>query len=365
MRPPYTPQNCPIGSIVTYGIGDTPNPFSYAPIRVSNHFVSIRALSPSATMVIFLVGLNGHAAPQPPKAPGSQRSAPLPATPVATPSVCPVFAPVPEKTQITNPALIEVSGLAASNKNEGVIWAHNDSGDRARLYSMTTTGRDLGTYVVAGASNLDWEDIAIGPGPLKDMSYLYVADTGTNNAARDYVSIYRIEEPRVTTAQKPLIRELRSVSRFDLTYADHNAYDSEALMVDPITADLYLVTKPREGSPVVFRASAPLLKSPRRGSLEPVATLTAIGKDWGFPAFVTAADISHNGQFILVRTYLRAYLWQRTDGETVEASFKRNPCPVPLALERQGEAIAFRADSQGYYTTSEGARPLLQYFQRR
>jgi hypothetical protein len=206
--------------------------------------------------------------------------------------------------------------------------------------------------------------MAIGPGPREGTSYLYVADTGANDGAREFVSIYRIEEPVVHTAQKPMLRELRAVSRFDLTYSDRGSWDSEALMVDPLSADVYLVTKPRTGFPVVFRAKAPLPPSPRRGTLDPIATLTAIGSDWFFPALVTAADLSRDGKYILVRTYLRAYLWQRVGGETVEAAFKRDPCPMPLGFERQGEAIAFTPDGQGYYSTSEGPHPMLLRFQR-
>ena len=39
----------------------------------------------------------------------------------------------------------------------------------------------LGAFTLTGATNVDWEDIAVGPGPAVGTSYLYVADTGNNN----------------------------------------------------------------------------------------------------------------------------------------------------------------------------------------
>jgi hypothetical protein len=42
----------------------------------------------------------------------------------------------------------------------------------------------------------------------------------------------------------------------------------------------------------------------------------------------------------------------------------RNPCRIPLALEPQGESIALTADGRGYFTTSEGQRPYVHFFEQ-
>src|SRR4051812_18119291 len=75
---------------------------------------------------------------------------------------------------IQNAAITEASGIVASRLNPGVLWTHNDSGHGPQIYPMTAGGADLGTYTISGASSTDWEDIAIGPGPVADAQYLYI-----------------------------------------------------------------------------------------------------------------------------------------------------------------------------------------------
>ena len=45
----------------------------------------------------------------------------------------------------------EASGLAASRKNAGVLWTHDDSGDSARVFAMSYAGAHLGVYDVSAA----------------------------------------------------------------------------------------------------------------------------------------------------------------------------------------------------------------------
>ncbi|MBX7197656.1 MAG: hypothetical protein K1X94_36760, partial [Sandaracinaceae bacterium] len=64
----------------------------------------------------------------------------------------------------TMPAVLtETSGLAASRKNPGVLYAHNDSGDTARIFALDEKGALLGQIDFGGASATDWEDLAVGP----------------------------------------------------------------------------------------------------------------------------------------------------------------------------------------------------------
>jgi len=74
----------------------------------------------------------------------------------------------------------EASGMAASRKNAGVFWVHNDSGDIGRVFAINGKGEVLGVYELAGVLARDFEDIAVGPGPEPNENYLYVGDTGDN-----------------------------------------------------------------------------------------------------------------------------------------------------------------------------------------
>src|ERR1700690_4315423 len=87
------------------------------------------------------------------------------------------------------PLLTEASGIAASRNNPGVLWTENDSGNAAVVYAIDSQGRNLGTYALPG--NTDNEDIGIGPGPVTNVSYLYVTDIGDNNSDRANIAIYQ------------------------------------------------------------------------------------------------------------------------------------------------------------------------------
>jgi hypothetical protein len=79
------------------------------------------------------------------------------------------------------PEATELSGLVASTAQKGVLWSHNDSGDRARLFALRTDGSLIASLDVPGAEAVDWEDIAVGPDDT-----LLVGDIGDNGASRSW-----------------------------------------------------------------------------------------------------------------------------------------------------------------------------------
>jgi hypothetical protein len=257
---------------------------------------------------------------------------------------------------ISNPAITEASGLAASIRNPGVLWVHNDSGDSARVFALGSDGATRATYTLAGASAVDWEDMAVGRGPVADTSYLYLGDIGDNAAARPEIVVYRVAEPAVTGS--PGAATLTSVAALHLKYPD-GAHDSEALFVDPTNGQLYLIEKKLAGGPVgIYRAPANLANGSTT-TLTKVGTLTL---PTGLTGAVTAADSAPDGHAIAVRTYGSVLLWDRATGATPAEILAKGPCRGPVPAEIQGEAIAFDADTRGYVTVSEGANPTLHRY---
>src|SRR5687768_16693758 len=59
---------------------------------------------------------------------------------------CPTYKPSTTAGPITDSQLNELSGLAKSAQNTNVLWTHNDSGDDARVFPITTAGKLLGTF---------------------------------------------------------------------------------------------------------------------------------------------------------------------------------------------------------------------------
>jgi hypothetical protein len=280
------------------------------------------------------------------------------------PHDCPRFtlAHAAEPRRIENVELVEASGLVASRRNRGVFFSHNDSGGAPRIFAFDASGKDLGSFTLPTAKLVDWEDLAVGPGPVPNRSYLYVGDLGQNGGKRRVVSVYRLEEPVVAhdTKSAPIAQRIAKSDRLDLIYPASMGADAEAIFVDPLSADLYVLTKTHRGPSRVFRASAPLSKA-RPNALSLVAELEWFAQK-SVASLVTGASISEDGTQILVRTYFQAYLFRRNLTESIPDSLRRRPCRVPLQFERQGEAIAFAPDG-GYVTVSEGKHPFLHHFE--
>ena len=146
--------------------------------------------------------------------------------------------------RVTDGNVTEASGLAASRRNPGVLWTHNDAGSDPRLFALSTNGTLLRTFRVAKAQDGDFEDIAVGPGPRADIDYLYFADIGDNDMNRDNVRVYRVPEPAIYSyfAASPSIEMASNDVEIVLEYPD-GQHDAEALWVDPLIGDLFIATK--------------------------------------------------------------------------------------------------------------------------
>ena len=264
---------------------------------------------------------------------------------------CPKFLAGHKVGTVKSSLIGGASGLAASRKNPGVLWIHNDYGPGC-VYAMTPEGKHLGVYNLAGAKNLNWEDIAIGPGPQANVDYIYAGDIGDNNAKRKDITIYRIIEPNVDASQTPVNVTITDVEAIVLVYPD-GPRDAETLIVDPLTKDIYIVSK--EQTSKVYRAAYPQ-STTSKTTLEEVAKL-----HWGM---ATAGDISPDGREIIVRGYFGASLWVRPKEGPMWKAFEGSECPIPIIVEQQGEAICFDANGAGYYTTSEHRHQPIYYFAR-
>ena len=52
--------------------------------------------------------------------------------------------------------------------------------------------------------NRDWEDIAVGPGPVDGKNYVYVGEIGDNDAKYRFKRVYRFEEPVLNKTTKSI-----------------------------------------------------------------------------------------------------------------------------------------------------------------
>jgi hypothetical protein len=246
----------------------------------------------------------------------------------------------------------EVSGLAVSRQNPDVIWVHNDGG-REQVFAVTTAGQ-LVARARVNVKLTDVEDIAIGPGPENDVDYVYIGDIGDNSSGRPDVRVVRFVEPTLKTVRGKKI-DADGVEEFRLRYPD-GPHDAEALMVDPVTGDVFIVVKENHRSRL-YRVAAENLRTDSPKVLELVGYLNV--ED------VSAGDISPAGDLIILRDEDRGWIWNRPSGSSVASSFQGTPRPVLVRAAGQaqnGEAVGFTPDGTSYYTVSEGDQEAIVVF---
>ena len=226
------------------------------------------------------------------------------------------------------------------------------------------TGATRAILSLPGVTAIDVEDIAIGPGPDEWRPYLYLADIGDNAGARTSVTVYRAPEPDVDPGTVT-IGDLRGGVALELRYPD-GPHDAEALVVDPRTGDLVIITKsPTGGAQPAYRAAAPIDASGPT-TLERYAVVRTAP---GLPGSITGADLSRSGDRLILRTYGGVRVVARASDAPLTALLERSPgtrtCSAPTPPELQGEAIAFEENGQGFVSVSEAQRPVLRRYAAR
>ncbi len=241
--------------------------------------------------------------------------------------------------------------MTPSRTAKGLWWVHNDSGDKARIYLIDSSGKLHGRFTVTGARNRDWEDMAsyidVNKKPM-----LYLADSGNNSRKRDDLTIYRIKEPTLSPNGPKGVKDgaTENAEAFPFRYPD-GRHDAEALFVDPKNGRPYLITKSMSSTGGVYRFPLPL-RPKEKVTLEKVTGEASdqISK----LLMVTGAAVSPDGNRVVIRTYFGAYELARTSGKgNFETIFKSELKSIKLPLLRQGEAISYTLDGRSIVTTSE------------
>jgi hypothetical protein len=143
-----------------------------------------------------------------------------------------------------------------------------------------------------------------------------------------------------------------------LQYPDGLGFNAETLLADPLTGDLYVLTKEPHTSRV-YRAAASQLSTSQTVTMELVGQLNF--------SVASAGDISPTGTEIVIRNERVAWLFVRDEGQTVAEALGGGYLETALIGrpdEPNGEGITFGGQDRGYYTISEGQDPPLYFFRR-
>ncbi|ONI71515.1 hypothetical protein BWI15_15160 [Kribbella sp. ALI-6-A] len=201
------------------------------------------------------------------------------------------------------------SGLARSQKYEGIWWTVNDAGENAVVHGIDATGKvrvELGLK----ATVKDVEAISVDRNGT-----IYVADIGDNKKNRDMIEVYTIPEPSALEDESAV-----RPRRYDFEYPD-GAHDAETMLIDPGTGRLFFVTKVASGKSGIYAA-------PEQASREGTNELTKIADG---PAGVTDGVFLPDGSQVVLRSL--------TDLATMEWGDEPNVIARTATPSAQGDAV--------------------------
>jgi len=234
--------------------------------------------------------------------------------------------------KIENKDIVESSGVIASRRFPDVLWTHNDGGGAKKqvLYAIDRRGKTLAAIPIVGEKFRDWEDIAID-----DDGHLYLGDIGNNNADRDSLVVYRIDEPDPAAG----VKEVRPTHAWKLKFPGA-PFNCESLFIWQDYG--YVVSK------VFDKARAQIFRFPLHDSKKPVTLELVATTPIQSPA--TGADISADGRLLAIVAKDGAYVF-RIEGDVARAG---QVAPAfALCKDEHIEGCCFVAD--GLLATSENS----------
>ena len=244
----------------------------------------------------------------------------------------------------------EVSGMADSRSTENALWVHEDSGNPAELTLISYAGDFIKSVPVINAINRDWEDMTLAKDISSGKNLLYLADIGDNNQEHLTYNVYRFDEPATVDT------EITNAEKITFRYQD-GSHDAEAILVDELTNDIYIITK-QDAKSGIYKIAYPQ-------STIGINVANLVGSlDYNG---VTSAAFSPGDSEIIVKTYTHLYHYKKNGNELLTEALNRKPNSIPYDMEPQGEALCFKKDNKGFFTLSErGLVPYvdLRYYKR-
>jgi hypothetical protein len=271
---------------------------------------------------------------------------------------CSAWRAAAELGSLASDDLTEVSGLAPSHMDPGVLWLHDDHGGGASLHAAGQQGQDWGWFDLIGVENVDWEDLAPGPCPSVDdpCTCLHLADIGDNDAVREGGVIHRIAEPVIGRAA--VRSSLGPLDSVHFVYPD-GAHDAEALLVHPDTGEVLVLTKGATTRVYAFPTVPPQpapASNPARLALVTELDLAELGVE---QEEVTGGAVSPRGYRVVLRTDEDLVLFSGAIDSSLERILQGPAVLLPTPPPGRGEAVGFSPDGQRLLLVGEGEHPAI------
>jgi hypothetical protein len=245
----------------------------------------------------------------------------------------------------------EASGIADSYRNPGSLWGIQDSDRPTELYLLGHNGQHGKKIFLKNVTNRDWEELAVSEGPDAGKKYIYIGETGDNNRVFNSYSFYRFEEPSSG------VDTISQIDKINFQYPD-GPHDAEAFFVEPVTKDIYIITK-RDANSKVYRLPYPH-STAGNNTAQLVYELPYTG--------VVAAAYSFASKELLIKTYTSIYYYRLDASQSIADVLKTSYTTLTYQMEPQGEAVCFSNNNTGFFTLSEKATAMvvnLQFYKRK
>lgn len=229
--------------------------------------------------------------------------------------------------------LKEISGIEF-DKNQW-LWAINDGGDEPKIYQLSAHGTIKKTIQITNAKNWDWEDMT-----QDNFGHFFIGDFGNNNDTRDWMTIYKIENPIdiKTDKTKAEIIKFTYPDYISSQHSENNEqvlYDVEAFV--HFENSLYLFTKnrkvPFDGKTRLYRIGDYAANFEAEFISEFVTCKTLRELCW-----ITSAALSPDRKKLVLLDSERLWLfenWQNDD------FFSGDVYQIDLGIVTQKEAVTF------------------------
>ncbi len=249
---------------------------------------------------------------------------------------------------VVDVALNEISGVAPSIRNPGVLWVVEDRNNESAVIGLDEFGNTLITVEFEGVLNEDMEDVDVVP--CGETTCIVVADTGDNAHDRPDAAFVVVEEP-------PLGESRVSVAAASYRFTwPGDAEDNESL-THTNDGRLVLATKRNDLTTEVYTLPA-FVDGAVPTLLASIAT--APPETEGSGTQVTAISMWPDQSRLLVRTYREAFELGLSAG--VDGVSEAVSVAVPFPAVAHVEAVAYDAVRRGYWTipesTPEGPSPI-------
>ena len=269
----------------------------------------------------------------------------------------------------------EQSAIVQSQRWPGTFWVTNDSGNGPYLFAVDGEGKalmppflgnryEVGPYKrrkaelwpgleLVGASNIDWESLAIG------NDTLFVADMGNNGNARRDLGVYVLPEPNPLSVDR-----VRPTAFWPIAYPGQTEfpatqwhYDCEAVFHH--SGRLYFLTKHRAPGELKTPETSTDLYRLDTTFTDRVNVLTHVDHHDDLGGWVTAADLSPNGKTLAVLALVpEASVWLFDAPEVGDAflSSKSRRITLDRAALKQAEGLVWADDRKLILTNEQRQR---------